>query len=249
MAVNKFFQLINRAVVVLLLGSVGSAQAAISLSSTRVIFDAKAQEASLVVRNGDEKKNVLIQSWIESNTPDDQGELPFAMTPPVSKMAPQGQQLIRILYAGGKNTMPSDKESVMWVNVQEIPETVAGENTLQLAVRQRIKLFFRPEGLSGKADTAPSELRWKVNGEVLEIHNPSVYHVSTSSIDIGDDGVFSQIAKGKMIAPGENFQITLKKNIKNPVVEFTSINDFGGSEKYQVQLKNDAASQAVLMVN
>lgn len=237
----------KRTLLVALLGTVGvagTAQASISLSTTRVIFDAKSKEANLIVRNADEKKNVLIQSWIESNTPGDQGDLPFAMTPPISKMAPQGQQLIRIMYAGGQNTMPADKESVMWVNVQEIPQAVEGDNTLQLAVRQRIKLFFRPQGLAGSAETAPSKLLWKVKGDVLEVRNPSAFHVSTSSIDMGEDENFSQVAKSTMIAPGEVVEIPLNKNIQNAMVQFTAINDFGALNKYEVKLKKESAAQA-----
>ena len=81
-----------------------SAHASISLSTTRVIFDGRNKEASVVVRNG--KANILVQSWVESNTEGDLGELPFAVSPPLAKMLPDSQQLLRVLYAGGKNTLP-----------------------------------------------------------------------------------------------------------------------------------------------
>ncbi|PJI52023.1 molecular chaperone EcpD, partial [Methylobacterium radiotolerans] len=54
--------------------------------------------------------------------------------------------------------MPQDKESVFWLNVLEIPpKDKANQNLLQMAFRSRIKLFYRPAGLKGKAEDAPSQ--------------------------------------------------------------------------------------------
>lgn len=112
--------------------------ASISLSATRVIFDGSRKEANITVRNGGQ--NVLVQSWIDSDLAENTS-LPFAITPPLARVAANQQQLLRILYEGGG--MPIDKESVVWLNVQEIPQASASDaNILQLAVRQRVKVFF-----------------------------------------------------------------------------------------------------------
>lgn len=245
-----FFKAGRCALLLILLGVMGSAQAGISLSTTRVIFEGGAQENSLLVRNNDIKKNVLIQSWIESNSPEDKGDLLFAMTPPVSKIAPNGQQLLRVLYAGGENGMPKDKESVLWLNVQEIPPDADEVNTLQIAVRQRIKMFYRPSGLPGNAIEAPLSLQWKVverNGaEFLQVENPTAFHVSTASIEVGAGDDFKQVAKGQMIAPQERVEIPLEKVSKKSELRFISINDFGGSEHYQARISGDVVVTATL---
>lgn len=122
------------------------AVAGISLSATRVVFDGAHKEANVTVRNGGQ--DVLIQSWIDS----DDGlnrTVPFAVTPPLARVVAKQQQLLRILYEG--TGLPQDRESVVWLNVQEIPQASEQANTLQLAVRQRIKVFFRPAGLPGDA--------------------------------------------------------------------------------------------------
>lgn len=227
-----------------------SAHASISLSTTRVIFDGRDKEASIVVRNG--KANILVQSWIESNTEGDLGELPFAVSPPLAKMLPDSQQLLRVLYAGGKNTLPQDKESVLWLNVQEIPEAVPGENVLQMAIRQRIKLFFRPAGLQGAADDAPAALQWSIVQQggkpMLQVSNPSAFHVSFSQIAIGAG---APVAVRVMIAPGETNRYALGKDVApgSAALAFSVVNDYGGVDEYKARLSgadpvNAAAAKA-----
>lgn len=92
-----------------------SAFASISLSSTRIIFDGAHKEANVTVRNGGQ--TILAQSWLDAG--DTAGSAPpFAVTPPLARLEPNQQQLLRILYEG--RGMPADKESVVWLNVQEI---------------------------------------------------------------------------------------------------------------------------------
>lgn len=122
-----------------LLGMLMATQAAasISLNATRIVFDGDHKEANITVRNGNQ--DVLIQSWVDMN--DASGSrAPFAVTPPLARVFAKEQQLLRILYEG--KGMPTDRESVVWLNVQEIPKASETENTLQLAIRQRIKIFF-----------------------------------------------------------------------------------------------------------
>lgn len=225
-----------------------NAKASIALSNTRVIFDSAKREASLIVNN--DKQNVLIQSWIESNTEDDQGELPFAISPPLVKMQPNSQQLLRILYAGGNNSLPQDKESVFWLNVQEVPVTSEGENVLQIAVRQRIKLFFRPQNLVGVSTEAPASLQWSIdssNGKkVLHVDNPSAYHVSINSIQLNQG---NSIVEPLMIAPQEKMQFALPNTIETgAMLRFVAMNDYGGTDDYAVRLLGTQAVTASMDV-
>lgn len=247
MSVSRIHSFARRVLLALMLTGAAGAHADISLNTTRVIFDGKNKEASLIVRNGGSP--VLIQSWLESNTPDDKGELPFAMTPALAKMQVNGQQLLRVLYAGGANTMPSDRESVLWVNVQEIPQQAESANSLQIAIRQRIKLFFRPTGLPGTAAEAPAALRWSVDSvdgkSALKVQNPTAFHVSTTGIDLGSGADKQRVSDAVMIAPGESKSFALKSAAASTsAVNFTAVNDYGGSESYQAQTSGSSPVQA-----
>lgn len=221
----------------------GSALAAISLSATRIVLLEKYQEASIIVVN--EENPVLIQSWLETNTENDSADLPFAITPTLAKMPPKGQQIMRILYAGGDKDLPSDRETVFWLNVQEIPQASNEENHLQIAIRQRIKLFFRPSGLLGTAAKAPTELQWSVvqkdGASMLQIHNPAAFHVSMSVLQSAAD---QELKAPGMLEPGETrlLPFALAGNAK---LNFKAINDYGGAESFEVQLAGEAKAQGV----
>lgn len=218
------------------------AQASISLSGTRMILPEKQQEASIIVRN--DSSPILVQSWLETNTDHDKAELPFAVTPALVKVAPNGQQVMRVLYAGGDQGLPRDRETVLWLNVQEIPQQGVGENQLQIAIRQRIKLFFRPDGLPGSAEQAPAQLQWSVvnreGASMLEVHNPSAYHVSMSTLrtakgqDMEDPG---------MIAPGQTRLLPLGRSGAQDTLQFRAISDYGSADPYEVRLNGQTKVQ------
>ncbi|AZE72382.1 Pili assembly chaperone [Pseudomonas synxantha] len=222
-------------------------QAAISLGATRVIFDAKHQESSLSVLNqGGE--DVLVQSWLESDTADFNISS-FAVTPPLSRLAKEGRQQLRILYSG--EGVPLDRESVAWLNVQEIPQKVNGESVLQLAVRQRIKMFFRPSGLPGSAAEAPAQLKWTLNKQgqtaVLKVENPSRFHVSLTGLSLkGANYKDFLMAEGRMLAPGASVDILVNPmtSAASLKLDFKVINDYGGQNAYAVDLHIDKVSSA-----
>lgn len=218
-----------------LLGMLMAAQAAasISLNATRIVFDGDHKEANITVRNGNQ--DVLIQSWVDRN--DASGSrAPFAVTPPLARVFAKEQQLLRILYEGAG--MPTDRESVVWLNVQEIPKSSAAENTLQLAIRQRIKIFFRPAGLPGSALQAPAQLEWTLTKRgaqtLLNVKNPTLYHVSMADIKVQ-----AQLASDStMVAPGEEKHFPLNGPMAAGTVQlsFSSINDYGAQNHYTAAL-------------
>lgn len=230
-----------------LIGSIlfNQALAGISLNATRVIFNAQDKEASLTVTHQGSKQ-ILLQSWLEKENSDD--TVPFAITPPLARMEGNGRQQLRVLFQG--TGVPTDKESVFWINVQEIPQAAPGENTLQLAVRQRIKLFYRPTGLTGEAAMAPLTLNWKLlrEGKALfvQVDNPSNFHVSLAEVSVHSNGHEAKAADTPMIAPGQSTRIALSPDsaATSMALKFTAINDYGGANVYKASLIANQVVQA-----
>lgn len=218
--------------------------AGITLSSTRLVFDGKYKEAAITVRNDGE--DALIQSWIDSNSPD-LSSVPFAVTPPIARVGTNEHQMLRVLYEG--QGMPTDQETVVWLNVQEIPQSPTTPNTLQLAVRQRIKVFFRPKGLSGDSYLAPIELSWRLTERagqmLLTIKNPTKYHVTIASINL-QSGTFSEKPfQTTMIAPKEEQVFPLSKvGIRSANITFSAINDYGAQDQYTAEISTDTDTKA-----
>ncbi|KAB0686467.1 fimbrial biogenesis chaperone [Burkholderia territorii] len=215
-----------------------AAHAAISLGATRVVFDGKNKEASIVVNN--DGADALIQSWLDPLDEANGKTLPFAVTPPLVKVSAKHQQLLRVLYEGVG--VPADRETAFWLNVQEIPQSAAGDNILQLAVRQRVKVFFRPAGLKDDPQSAPARLQWRLDRErgnaVLSLENPGLYHVTVVDAKWHTGGKDIPIIDAKMIAPGETATMTAKLPASDTVPElrYEIVNDFGGREAYRVTL-------------
>jgi P pilus assembly chaperone PapD len=205
-----------------------AAQAGITLGATRVVYEARHKEESIVVRNVG-KAPVLTQSWIDAG---EGVEAPFIVTPPLSRLDGGRSQRLRLMYEG--QGLPDDRESVAWLNVQEVPVASGKENTLQLAVRQRIKVFYRPKGLPGSAAEAPAALQWTVardsgKGAALHVRNPSAYHVTISRIEAAAPALKIE---GEMVAPGgeRTFALPAGASVAGPVsIKVSTINDYGGT--------------------
>lgn len=206
----------------------GTSHAAVQVQATRVIYDAKSASAAVTLSN----KSTLpymVQTWLdagnESAAPQD---LPMVITPPLMQLAPGEQAVVRTIYAG--SGLPDDQESLLWINVQEIPPTAESDNVLQVAIRTRIKLFYRPIGLDKTLDEAARSLQWRLDDQSLEVHNGSPMHITFSHLQgLATAGIGNEIDLD-MIAPGQTLSVPLSKlklnNAKS--LRFGYINDYGG---------------------
>ncbi|EPR3745976.1 fimbrial biogenesis chaperone, partial [Escherichia coli] len=76
----------------------------------------------------------------------------FIATPPLLVLKQDKNTKIRINRVGGQ--LPIDRESLFILNIAALPaqeqnSQLKNENQLQVAVRNRMKIFYRPETLSG----------------------------------------------------------------------------------------------------
>lgn len=214
--------------IVLTLGIQLSASAGLMLGGTRVILGEKSREASISVRNTGTSPYVM-QAWIDAG--EGRNKTPLLVTPPLSRLDPAAENMLRILRVA--DDLPPDRESVFWLNVKEIPERSSDENVLQIAVRSRIKLFYRPAKLVGQPWESRAQLRWAVaadasgQGAALKVGNPTPYHVIFTALNI-DNG--QQTINADMVPPfGEmSYPLSAVKTPRPVRVGFTTLNDYGG---------------------
>ncbi|WP_434156350.1 fimbrial biogenesis chaperone [Morganella morganii] len=95
----------------------------ISTNSTRYIYPEDAKDITVRVNN-ESASPVFVQYWLDSGDsetlPAKLPVTPFELTPPVSRINPGAEQILRIQLID-KNSMPSDRESLWWLNVLDIP--------------------------------------------------------------------------------------------------------------------------------
>ncbi len=225
--------------------SLGSAYAGITINGTRVVYPADQREVSLSMVN-DGKEARLVQAWVDGGDASERAEsskAPFLITPPMSRVDPGKGQTLRIMFTGAKD-LPQDRETVYWLNVLEIPPkpkagSDAAENYLQLAVRSRLKLFYRPKGLQGSPDTAPDQVIWHVvsagKGYTAECTNDTPFNVSFSDLTFKGSPQQQSVSKGGMCpAKGKaTFPVAGNPDASSKLV-VTVINDYGGFTAHEV---------------
>ncbi|WP_409318721.1 molecular chaperone [Pseudomonas sp. KCJK9016] len=208
--------------------------ASVILNSSRVVYSADEREANIKVSNVGSLP-VILQSWIDNGEVNQDPSLvktPFLLMPALTRVESGQGHTLRLVYTG--EPLPDKHESVFYLNVLEIPPkntTAQDSNSIQLAFRTRIKVFFRPKGLSGSADEAPSKLIWSLKqdkrGWILNCSNPSAYHVSMSDISIVEKGIATKVGEG-MIAPGQQLDVVLgTRPSENTQIEYTNVDDYG----------------------
>ncbi|MBU0526612.1 MAG: fimbria/pilus periplasmic chaperone [Gammaproteobacteria bacterium] len=221
-----------------------TAQAAIVISGTRVIYPADQREVTIKLDNTGEAP-LLIQSWIDDGNPQSTPETskaPFIMTPPIARVDGHQGQTLRVRYTDQK-ALPQDKESVFWLNVLEIPPSSSdAQNKLKISFRSRVKLFYRPVGLNIEQDKAAMSMQWRLTKKAdiwyLEAFNPSPYYLTISAAKVKNVGAELNL-DNSMIPPGE--RKTLKLNgaftpTREMQVVFSTVNDYGAVEEFKQPL-------------
>ncbi|QVQ26815.1 molecular chaperone [Achromobacter deleyi] len=190
------------AVVGVLAGSV--AQAAIQLSTTRVIINEKDKNVSVFAKNHGTDPFV-VQAWIDGDS--EEMETPFFVTPPLSRFDGNAERSLNITRVG--EGLAGDRESYYWLNVLEIPQKKAGnaENSLTLATRTRIKLFYRPTAIQ-KMPRGHELVQWSWTRDGkqcrLAIKNTSAFTVNFAAIDVaGEAAGFGRTVVAKPFATTE----------------------------------------------
>lgn len=159
-------------------------QANLIISTTRIIYSDTAHDVTVNVTN-DGRQPSLMQSWIDSGNPNsvpDEEDVPFSLLPPVSRVDAGMSQALKVAWSG--DPLPTDRESVFYLNIMDIPPDPVGLDSsyVQFAIRTRIKLFFRPKGLEGHANSAPQHLVWQQVGPAIRLCNPTPFHISVNQI-------------------------------------------------------------------
>jgi chaperone protein EcpD len=220
-----------------------SAQAGVVISGTRVIYPEGNKEVSVRLTNAGSDP-ALVQAWVddgrENATPNDLS-VPFVLTPPVARIEPGKGQTLRLMFTGAD--LPKDKESVFWFNALEIPPkpvNADSRNLMQFAFRTRIKLFYRPSGLTGNPIENIKQVTWSLapaaNGKGLRVraNNPSPYFVSFGELSVIEGGKSIALEPGMIPPKGTADFQPVKGELRvsaKAQVDYASINDYGGIAK------------------
>ncbi|HEF4759440.1 TPA: molecular chaperone [Pseudomonas putida] len=217
---------------VALLAHTSHSHASLTLNATRVIYDGDKRSVSLVIANPSDKV-FAVQSWVNTSADDTTTVVPFVASPPLFRIDPGKEQQVQI--NGLPNALPKDRESLFYFNAQEIPQVETDlTNVLNIAIRTRIKFFYRPAELKGNPGERLAELQWSLQSaggkSSLVVNNPTPYHYTFQRLEVTDGGRSKRIDNPAMAAPlsREIYSLGDLKAGADAKVSFTTINDYGG---------------------
>ncbi|EKI0254623.1 molecular chaperone [Enterobacter asburiae] len=211
----------------LLLGT-GYSWANIVINGTRVLYPENNKEVIVqLINTGDAP--ALVQSWIDDgdiNSTPETAKVPFLLSPPVVKVNEHNGQQLRIKKLPAN--LPADRESVFFLNVLDIPpkpENVQNQNTVQLAIKSRIKMFYRPAALTGTLDDATKKLTLIASGKQFRIVNESPFHITVANISQGKTKLLQE---SPMVSPFGQLTVATKNAVtRGQTYQLMYVDDLG----------------------
>lgn len=216
----------------LLLLAVFSAHAGIVVGGTRFIYSGSRESISFNVKNTSSDV-YLVQTKIMSDNRDTAlpgpqtitAETPFIASPPLFRLNPLHENSVRIIKIAGN--LPQNRESLFWLTVAGIPaaEQQNQNNTVQIAMRHRMKLFYRPANLPGDAKKAYAQLMWSRQGKNVVVQNPTPYFVTLLTLTVNGQTVNTP----GMVSPYSSLNQPWCPESGECNLQWQAIDDFGAA--------------------
>jgi len=247
-------------------------QATIAIPGSRVVYeDARGEERMSLQQAG--QTPGVVQIWLDDGNADalpENERAPFALTPVVARIDPGRRQLVQIERI---ENLPDDRESLLWLNVLEIPlvstwQEESAQQAYQPAAegfRARVKFFYRPKGLSSSPALAHQALRFSLgktlpDGRIeVRVHNPTPYHITFMDLTLRETRESPALAEfdadrpeERMVAPMGELVLALDRtaisaqdtsSLTGAAVTFSIINDSGGKTLGQQALDTGVVMQ------
>lgn len=205
----------------------------VSIGGTRLIYLSSEHEADISVQNTNSDAPVLIQSWVSDIG--DQNKSPFIVTPPLFRLDAGNTNDLRVIQTSGH--LAENKESLFMLNIKVIPENSdkTGKNILQFAIKNQLKLIYRPVGLPGSSLDAAKNLHWSKSGNQLHAVNSSPYYVTVTSFNLGGQDVKTTVDHS-VLAPGGRQDYTLPAGSAAADISWNTLDDFGAPQHFRSAL-------------
>lgn len=213
----------------------------IIVNGTRFIYSEDAAEITIQMTNTGNSPS-LAQVWLDEGDASKLPEeitTPFIISPPIARVDAKNGQSLRIKKASDKHIAATDRESLWWLNILDIPsvdKSQATENAamLNLAIRSRFKFFWRPIGL-GDRQNAESKMEFIANAKGITLVNPTPFFITVADIvTTSGNGLLNE---GIMVAPKSRTDVNAKQKIKpGEPVTLQAISDYGSVVEFKTAI-------------
>lgn len=209
----------------------GYTQASAVMTGSRVIFPSGLHEKTIQFSNPDPQPYIMqLQITTADNQPNPKS--PFVLLPPVFRMEAHSGQTVRLI-ANGTAALPQNRESVFYLNFTQLPSIKADlqeRNHLAIAITSRVKIFYRPDSLSGNPIDAYKDLQFSLQQGALKVTNPTGYYININAAQFIKSGKSIRLSDPTMLAPMSTakWQPTQKiSSLDGAIIKLTVVNDYG----------------------
>lgn len=221
---NKF---IYKLIALATLAVSGIANSGVVIESVRYLYKEGSREISAQMENKDDGP-FLMKSWVEAT--EGESNSYFMVTPPLFRLEGNQKNTVRIFPNAYISNAPTNRDSVYFFNVMSIPPTndsIEGENKLQLAVRHRMRLLYRPKAIQSlDVDNEVTKLEWHKANNKLTIKNPTPFFIYFKSVMINGKQLRETVPH---IDPFETKVFTLPSGDDSRQVIWAIATDHGGT--------------------
>ncbi|MEB8290178.1 fimbrial biogenesis chaperone [Klebsiella michiganensis] len=208
----------------------GMANASVVMTGTRVIFPSSVMEKTIQLKNPDPQPYVVQLQMTDENGKADKNSF-FSPVPPVFRMEPNTGQSVRLIFTG--RGLPEDKESVFYLDFTQLPslkKSQQEQNRLIIAIRNRVKVFYRPASLEGTQSDAYRALSFSLENGKLNVDNPTGFYIPIREASLSINGQNIALAESVMLPPKTKTLWPLSKKITTLTgsrLHMIFVNDYG----------------------
>ncbi|MBP5089538.1 molecular chaperone [Pseudomonas chlororaphis] len=166
--------------------------------------------------------------------------LPLAISRPLLRIEAGKKANVEVFYQGVG--LPTDRESYLLLSVLDVPPAAKTPHTMNVALRHRFKLLYRP-ALQSTLDEAMAGLSWAVQKDSagrLIAGNPSPYYLTLSDIEtIGANGQLCGKPIEHLMLPPFSMQPLDVSACQPASLRYQIVSDAGNLRPYGATLSPD----------
>lgn len=207
---------------------VSSSYASIQVSKDKFFYKESDKEIFFNIKNKDNNKKYIIQSWVTNYNKEDKRETPFIITPSLIKLMPNEKFTLKIIKIDDVKEV--NQESVYRVNIKIVPiadDKIIDKNILLVSLNSIYNLIYTPKNIL-KKPFKNNEIEFFTDKQgLIKVKNPTPYFITIKKITIDSIDILKNTIT---IPPFKAYKIEKNKkiiNIKNKSVHWETINEYG----------------------
>ncbi|MBM6607352.1 molecular chaperone [Enterobacteriaceae bacterium RIT814] len=204
------------------------ANGGVVVESTRYLYKEGSREISAQLDNKDDTP-YLMKSWVEASGTSTVSA--FMVTPPLFRLEGKQKNTVRIFPNAHISSAAKDRDTLFYFNVMSIPPTnsddAESQNRLQLAVRHRMRLIYRPKAIQNLSVIEESKkIKWRKSNGKITIENPTPFFIYFTSVKINGKEMVDNISN---IEAFESKQADLPAGITGGKVTWSVATEYGSA--------------------